>query len=129
MKTCLRDAIVPTIMLLGAIAFACAIALGHDGEDHGAASSSTFLRGDTTGDMQIGIDDALLTLQHLYHPNCSGYCAQAGDWDGDGQITAGDAIQCLTYLYQGGCPPKSPFPSCGTAESSLSCHAPTACGE
>lgn len=110
------------------LGLSCAL-FAHEGHSHGSEGHavSYFLRGDSTGDGLLAIGDALWTIRHLNHVECSGYCAGAGDLDADGQVTVSDVVATLSYLFMSRCPPPSPFPEC-TNETTLGCrNKPAAC--
>ncbi len=89
-----------------------------------ATSAATpFIRGDSNGDGEIEISDAIFTLRYLFASGDTPGCVAATDTNGDDQSDIGDAITLLNYLFVSGSAPAAPFPECGEADesSTLAC--------
>lgn len=91
-----------------------------------------FLRGDSNGDGQLALSDAVLLLMGLFQEQRVDNCLAASDSNADDRVDMSDAIYLLTYLFQGGPSPPEPFPNCGPAAvgdgESLGCiELPPAC--
>ena len=71
-----------------------------------------FQRGDSNGDEQIDVGDAIIILSYLFGPETP-KCLDALDVNDDGDIDIGDAIRLLTYLFRGPPAPPPPFPEPG----------------
>ncbi|MBI4604517.1 MAG: hypothetical protein HY721_21355 [Planctomycetes bacterium] len=100
------------------------------------ASGGEFLRGDSNSDGEIGLSDAVCTLEHLFHAVPGAPCAAPGcrlalDVDDDGELAITDPIRLLGFLFLGGPAPPQPFPACGpdpTPSPALDCLVPPPCG-
>jgi hypothetical protein len=89
-----------------------------------------FRRGDTNGDSQLDISDAVASLRHLFVTGEALPCADAADATDDGVLDVSDAVRVLRYLYLGGDPPAGPLALCGrdaTADA-LGCGGFPPCG-
>ncbi|MCA8959450.1 MAG: peptidoglycan DD-metalloendopeptidase family protein [Planctomycetes bacterium] len=75
----------------------------------------SFIRGDTSGDGVVGIEDPIGTLSYLFVPGATvPACLDAADADDNGAISIGDAIYVLSFLFVDGSPtPPAPYPACG----------------
>lgn len=86
-----------------------------------------FLRGDSNGDGNLGIADAVSLLSHLFN-GAAAHCQTASDANADGRLNIGDVIGLLNYLYDQGDDLPSPFPACGPgAAHMLDCTSYNAC--
>ena len=74
-----------------------------------------FLRGDASGDGNVGIDDSIRMLEQLFGDDPPPVCLPAVDANGDGIWDVGDAIYLLEFIMADGLPPGHPFPACGFA--------------
>ena len=87
-----------------------------------------FKRGDTDGDGQLVITDAVATLGVLFLGDPEPDCLEAADANADGTIDISDPVHILSYLFGTGFPPPYPFPDCGEVfHLRLGCDTP-ACG-
>ncbi len=82
-----------------------------------------FIRGDSGGDGQLNIADAVAILNGLFVAGTPpSTCADAEDVNDDGQVNIADPVFLLAYLFSGGPDPFPPFPTPGpdpTADSLL----------
>ena len=96
-------------------------AVDDDGAEAEASVSVTvgsaaprFRRGDSNGDGEVDISDALRTLAVLFLGGGSLDCDAAGDSNNDEAVDISDAIATLSYLFLGGAPIPDPGPlDCG----------------
>jgi hypothetical protein len=65
----------------------------------------TYLRGDASGDGEIGPGDVVYLINYLFRGGPPFYPAEAGDCNCDGLVGSGDVVYLLNYLYRGGDPP------------------------
>lgn len=74
-----------------------------------------FVRGDTNGDGDTNLGDAIRLLQTLFVAGAPPLeCEDAADVNDDGALSIDDAITVLQYLFVPGAPnPPAPFPSDG----------------
>ena len=90
--------------------------------------NSPFRRGDTNGDGDLNIVDAVRILNYLFGTTELD-CLDAADANDDGAIEITDAVGLLAFLFLGGFPPPLPVEECGidpgpdelTCESFPSC--------
>ncbi|MBI4601251.1 MAG: DUF3160 domain-containing protein [Planctomycetes bacterium] len=78
--------------------------------------TSSFVRGDASGDGGLNITDAICMLSRLFDGAgaCGGQgCLDAGDSNDDGLADISDPIYLLAYLFLGGPAPPAPFPDAG----------------
>ena len=75
-----------------------------------------FVRGDCSGDLALGLPDAILLLNYLFLGASIG-CQDACDFTDDGSLGLPDAISLLNYLFLGSAAPPPPFPDCGVDPS------------
>ncbi len=71
-----------------------------------------FVRGDSNGDTNIDISDAIASLGFIFSGNPAG-CHDALDPNDSGNIDISDAIFLLGYIFSATSDPLAPFPSCG----------------
>lgn len=85
--------------------------------------TNVFVRGDTNGDREVDVSDAITTLLYLFNGQPIGNC-NALDFNDDGIIDISDPIALLQFLFKGGNGPPGPFPQPGedTTPSDLVCH-------
>ena len=89
-----------------------------------------FVRGDSNGDGQQDISDALATLGLLFAGENSVPCLEAADVDNDGALNVTDPIYELRHQFLGGPPPPAPFPVCGVdTGQNLGCESFPPCEE
>lgn len=83
--------------------------------DLGGPAAPEFIRGDTSGDGAIQINDPIALLGALFIPGTPPLdCNDAGDVDDDGQVIISDVVYLLSHLFvTGSPPPAAPFPDCG----------------
>lgn len=84
-----------------------------------------WIRGDSNGDAEVDISDAIVILGHLFLGEPAP-CVRAAEVDADGEIDLTDSIALLSHLFLGSEPPSSPFPECGRVPSAFPCDV-TAC--
>ncbi len=118
---------------LVAVAFALAVSAGGAPDGGG---ERFFLRGDTNGDGQVNLADAILTLQHLFGGTPI-ECEDAADANDDGVLNLADAVFTLSYLFGPveSLPPPSGEPGPDPTPDDLTCasgpivlsHAPRQC--
>jgi hypothetical protein len=88
-----------------------------------------FLRGDTSGDAELNVVDALALLAHLFRRDAIP-CQKAADTNDDGRLNIVDAVAVVAAIFGRGETPGAPFPLCGedpTADG-LSCDTPCVSG-
>ncbi len=90
----------------------------------------SFIRGDTNGDGDVDLSDAVTTLGWLFLGGDAPLCIESADADGDTKATITDAIYLLQHLFLSGPRPPPPFPACARTDFySLPCTPPGACGQ
>ena len=91
------------------------------------SAGGTFIRGDSNGDGDVQIVDAILSLSFLFL-NGNAICLEALDINDDSDVGIVDPILLLTRLFLAGPPPPYPFPICGldTTGTALGCDGPIA---
>ena len=73
-----------------------------------------FLRGDASGDLALGLDDAVQLLAFQFSGGPAPGCEKAADVDDNGSHGLPDAIVLLNFLFVAGSPPPPPpGPACG----------------
>jgi hypothetical protein len=85
-----------------------------------------FVRGDTSGDGEFDVLDAITLLGHIFRRETVG-CSKAGDTNDDGRLNLLDAIMIVSGLFGRGDLPVAPFPGCGqdpTADTLTCSEAP-----
>lgn len=78
-----------------------------------------FIRGDSNGDGQFDISDAISLLGYLFDGTEPLDCAASSDANSDEVIDIGDSIFTLSALFAGGPTPAAPFPNCGHHHSQI----------
>lgn len=89
-------------------------------------AESGFVRGDTDGDGEVSIADAVQGLQHLFAGR-ELTCQAAADVNDSGDLDITDPIHLLQFLFLGGEEPAPPWPRCGRvtgAAERLGCIVP-----
>lgn len=83
--------------------------------DLGGPSAPEFIRGDTSGDGAVQINDPIALLNALFVPGTPPLpCDDTADVDDDGQVIISDVVYLLSHLFIAGSPPPAaPFPDCG----------------
>ena len=86
-------------------------------------SGTPFLRGDSNGDGEVALSDAVVLLTGLFQEQRVDNCPAASDASLDGRIDISDAVYLLAHLFLGGPGPPEPFPDCGPdpAAETLTC--------
>ncbi len=69
-----------------------------------------FIRGDSNGDGQTDLSDAIHMLMVLFLGTEPDDCEDARDVVDDGSLDIADPVALLMYLFAGGAPPPPPFP-------------------
>lgn len=79
-------------------------------------------RGDTNGDGNQDISDAIALLQYLFNALPLG-CEKAADTNDDGMLNIADTIRLLEVLFQNGAPLPAPSAGCGEdpTDDTLTC--------
>jgi hypothetical protein len=87
-------------------------------------------RGDSNGDGELDISDAVFLLLHLFAAGRSPGCADAADASDDGFLDISDPIAILGQLFLGQEPPGGFLGICGSdlTEDSLDCASGGPCG-
>lgn len=82
-----------------------------------------FLRGDSNGDENLDLSDAVSILSALFLGTVTLDCEDAADADDDGTVIVTDAIYLLNHLFIGGPQPAPPYPEVGAdpTEDDLRC--------
>jgi len=89
-------------------------------------SGPRFIRGDSSGDRAVQVNDPILILSRLFLGGDPLPCEKAADADDDGLIQLNDPIVILSRLFLGGAPLPPPGPEvCGEDPSpdTLGCQA------
>ena len=63
---------------------------------------SLFIHGNTNGDDELDISDAVTTLNYLFLGEGLLECPDAADANDDGQVDISDPVTALSFLYLGG---------------------------
>ena len=71
-----------------------------------------FIRGDSNGDGQVDVSDAVHVLLVLF-AGLAEDCADAGDVNDDGNRDVTDPVVLLSFLFLSGDRPRPPFPESG----------------
>lgn len=71
-----------------------------------------YLPGDTNGDLQVNISDAIQLLGYLFLGS-EMRCPLSGDTNADEKLDVSDGVALLNYLFLGSRQPPPPFPGCG----------------
>jgi hypothetical protein len=84
-----------------------------------------FRRGDSNGDGQTDLSDALFLLEFLFRRGPASPCPKSADVNDSGGLDVLDAIDFVDHLFRGGVAPTEPFATCGTdlTEDRLRCDA------
>jgi hypothetical protein len=72
-----------------------------------------FLRGDSSGDGNVDISDAMYSLSYLFISGVAPSCQGAADANDDGSINIADPIAILFHLFSNAGPLPMPFQVCG----------------
>jgi hypothetical protein len=93
------------------------------------ASPVTFKRGDSNGDGDMDLNDAVFTLNYLFLGGPMPDCADAADPDDSGILEISDPIYTLIHLFFQGSPPPAPGDACGLDPTidDLTCESFVAC--
>ena len=86
-----------------------------------------FIRGDTNGDGQVSITDALVLFSEIFGSTATSLCPRSGDVNADDQRDISDVITLLEALLGNGAPIPAPFPACGMAPASIPCTSLSNC--
>ena len=87
--------------------------------------SPGFVRGDSNGDGEVDMSDAVTTLGWLFLGGRVPGCVEAADANGSGGVNIADPIYTLGWEFSGGPPPPFPFPECASAPLALGCDKPS----
>ena len=91
-----------------------------------------FKRGDTDGDGEILITDAVRILNYLFLGGDLISCPEAANFDNSESVDISDGIHVLNYLFRGGPPPAPPGPppgGCGPDPDPAGGDGDLGCGE
>jgi len=91
-----------------------------------------FKRGDTDGDGEILITDAIRILNYLFLGGALISCLEAANFDNSESVDISDGIHVLNYLFRGGPPPAPPGPppgGCGPDPDPAGGDGDLGCGE
>jgi len=72
-----------------------------------------FVRGDVSGDNEVGISDLVKLLHHLSGRSEALTDPAAHDVNSDNMVDIADAVYLANYLFKDGPPPGEPFPAPG----------------
>ena len=79
-----------------------------------ALPEDDFVRGDTTGDGAVALNDAIVLLSFLFAASPGPQCQDAADSNDNGALALNDVVLMLSYLFNNGAPTAPPGPlSCG----------------
>lgn len=93
-------------------------------------ASPEFIRGDCNQDLRADVSDAVASLSFSFGGTPLA-CVEACDVNSSGRVDISDPISLLRHLFLGSPAPPLPFPTCGTAQGTLSllgCDAPACKG-
>ena len=93
------------------------------------AASPAFQRGDVNADRDVGLADALLTLDYIFGRAEDLPCRSAADANDDGRINLVDPLVLLMHLFRDTGPLPPPAGDCATDPSpdALPCDRPPSC--
>ncbi len=77
------------------------------------SGSASFVRGDSNGDGQLDISDAIVLLGCLFLGSACPGCRDAADSNDDSATDLADALYALGHIFLGSSAPPLPFPACG----------------
>ena len=91
---------------------------------------STFTRGDSNGDMEVDITDAIVSLDRLFSSRDTSeiVCLDSLDTNDDGRVNLTDPVYTLNFLFGlESAPPRPPFAECGAdpTEDEIECEQST----
>jgi hypothetical protein len=83
-----------------------------------------FIRGDSNGDDEVEMSDAVTTLNFLFLGSERPHCYDAADANDDGALNIADPVFTLQYLFLGGAELPAPFPDAGEdpTDDGMSCR-------
>ena len=77
------------------------------------SSVQPFIRGNSNGDENVDLADAIYLLNYLFAGGRGLDCRDAADINDDGSVNLSDPVALLNYLFSAGDPPPPPFPEAG----------------
>jgi hypothetical protein len=80
--------------------------------ENGGGSPGLFARGNSNGDAQVDLSDAVLGLLHLFAGRSDLRCLEALDADDNGEVNVSDPVFLLGYLFRDLAAPPGPL-ECG----------------
>lgn len=86
-----------------------------------------FLRGNSNGDEQVDLSDAVSTLSFLFSGGPAASCPDAADANDDGKVDISDPVYTLDFLFLGGPAPSAPgntTPGMDSTPDDMSCGEP-----
>ena len=88
-----------------------------------------FARGDSNGDGELDISDAVYVLRFLFSGGIAPSCEKTADSNDSGEADVSDVVYYLANRFQGGPPPPDPFRECGLdpTPDELDCEAYAPC--
>ena len=88
-----------------------------------APATTTFVRGDATGDGFVDMSDAQMILSYLFGGGAAPNCLDIADANDDGVVDVSDSSAILSFLFGGGAELPAPYPLAGydTTEDSIGC--------
>ena len=94
-------------------------------EDHIAAASESFHRGDTNSDGKLDIADGIFLLSYLFRAGAKPGCLESANANDDRYLDMADAIYIINHLFRAG--PGMPVPGgvnmpCGPDPASSPTH-------
>ncbi len=89
--------------------------------------SYSFLRGDSNGDGQLDIGDAISILSCLFAGGTCPACEDHTDANDDGAVDIGDPIYILQFLFANGSQPPPPYPDPGPDPTPDNLFCPASC--
>ena len=69
---------------------------------------TVYAMGDTNGDCNVDVADAIATANYLFAGGPAPVCGNASDVNGDGTVDIADAVYMLIFLFGGGSAPVAP---------------------
>ncbi|MCP4567791.1 MAG: HYR domain-containing protein, partial [FCB group bacterium] len=79
-----------------------------DGDGDGVPDGCDYVYGDSNGDSQINVGDAVHMISYIFKGGSAPDPIEAGDANCDNQLNVGDAVFLISHVFKGG-----PAPDCG----------------
>ncbi len=91
-----------------------------------AVATDRFIRGDSNGDADVNVADAVFSLNRLFGDGIPPPCAKAADANDDGDFNIADPIRVLNFLFVDAIALPAPYPNAGNdpTPDELTCEKP-----